>query len=200
MDYCLKLLIHLNIKFRRKWIYLGNYNIKLFDMAKSKKTKVRIHEITDLKYKCNCQIDSEPKAEPNWELYRYWRDIQRTQLGASANLYMIFASAILGYAVNFLVAPCSNDKDVGASTLTTITISIAFLFVSLIFYGWFTHNRLNDFRETARLTKKGYTEDQIQEKTDDLGKRTWNLYHFQRYTLFVGFIFSLIGFSIYIFS
>lgn len=169
-------------------------------MAKGKKTKVRIHEITDLKYKCNCQIDTEPKAAPNWDLYRKWREVQKTQLGASANLYMVFASAILGYAVNFLVSTKDKNEDIYRMTLTPITISIAFLFASLIFYGWFTHNRLKDFRETAKLTKMGFTEDQIQEKTAELGEKTWDLYHYQRCTLLVGFIISLIGFGIYIFS
>ena len=169
-------------------------------MAKRKKTKVKIHEIKDFEYNCICGENLEPLAAPNWESYRKWREVQRTQLGASANLYMVFASAILGYAVNFLVAPASKNKDVDASTLTTITISIAFLFASLIFYGWFTHNRLKDFRETAKLTKKGFTEEQIQEKTAELGEKTWNLYHFQRYTLLLGFVISLIGFGIYIFS
>lgn len=154
----------------------------------------------ELEFTDDCEKISKALLPPNVELYKYWRDIQRTQLGLSANLYMIFASAILGYAMNFMISNRGKCEQFLITTFAILSISIAFLFASLIFYGWFTHNRLKDFRETAKLTKKGYTEDQIQEKTADLGENTWNLYHFQRYTLLLGFIISLIGFSIYIFS
>lgn len=169
-------------------------------MAKSKKARVKIHEIKDFEYKGNCEKVSESLLPPNLESYHYWRDIQRKQIGASANLYMVFASAILGYALNFLILYKDEKGDIFVKTFTTLSISIAFLFASLIFYGWFSHNRLKDFRKTAKLTLDEYSEKEIRERTSDLGDFTWNLYHFQRNALFVGFIISLIGFSIYIYS
>lgn len=186
--------------FGEKWLYLEIMKLEIFEMAKSKKTRVKIYEIKDFEYKGNCGKISEPLSPPNLELYRKWRDIQRNQLGLSANIYMVFASAILGSAMNFMISNRGKCEQFLITTFAILSISIAFLFASLIFYGWFTHNRLNDFRETARLTKEGYTEDQISDKTADLGERTWNLYHFQRYALLIGFLISLIGFSIYIYS
>ncbi len=35
--------------------------------------------------------------------YRKWRNIQREQLGISANLYMIFSSASIGFVLNLLL-------------------------------------------------------------------------------------------------
>lgn len=129
------------------------------------------------------------------ELYRDWRKTQRDQLGISANLYMIFASAILGYVVNFIV---TNNNIIDFGAIISLLISIIFLLLSLIFYGWFTHNRLTDFRKTAKLIKQGKTEDEVNELTAELGDLTWNLYDFQRYCLIAGFFISLIGFSIYV--
>ena len=40
---------------------------------------------------------------------------------------------------------------------------------------------------------------EITKLTEAIGKRSWNLYDKQRYFLILGFIFSLIGFVIYIF-
>lgn len=129
------------------------------------------------------------------ELYRDWRKTQRDQLGISANLYMIFASAILGYVVNFIV---TNKNIIDFGAIMALLISLIFLLLSLIFYGCFTHNRLTDFRKTAKLIKKGKTEDEVAELTTELGDLTWNLYNFQRYCLIAGFFISLIGFSIYV--
>jgi hypothetical protein len=54
------------------------------------------------------------KSNKKDEFYNYkdWREIQRNQLGISANLYFVFSSAIFGYTLNFLLA----DKN--KSTLT----------------------------------------------------------------------------------
>lgn len=128
--------------------------------------------------------------------YRYWREVQRTQLGVSANLYMAFASAVFGYIVNFL----ATKEFIECVSKVILIIGIVFLLLSLIFYSWFTHNRLKDFRKTAKLFGQGYSETEVSNKTSELGELTWNLYDFQRYCLIAGFIISLLGFSIYIYS
>lgn len=133
----------------------------------------------------------------NNERYRYWREVQRTQLGLSANLYMVFASAILGYVVNFLV---TKRVEVGCSAKAILTISISFLLLSLIFYGWFTYNRLTDFRKTSQLINKGKSERTVSILTCKLGNCTWYLYYFQLLWLILGFIFSLIGIGVFIYS
>ena len=129
--------------------------------------------------------------------YRYWRDVQRTQLGVSANLYMVFASAILGYIVNFLV---TKRDEVGCATMVILSISISFLLLTLIFYGCFSYNRLTDFRRTAQLLYKGKSKRTVSILTRKLGECTWYLYYFQLLWLILGFIFSLIGIGIYIYS
>lgn len=130
------------------------------------------------------------------ERYRYWREVQRTQLGVSANLYMAFASAVFGYTVNFLV----TTEIIDCVTKVTLIIGIVFLLLSLIFYSWLTHNRLKDFRKTAQLFGEGDSEKEVGNKTSELGELSWNLYDFQRYSLTAGFIISLCGFSIFIYS
>lgn len=144
--------------------------------------------------------EPQKKAElkpANLKLYRNWREVQRNQLGISANLYMVFASAIFGYVVNFLV---TNKNKIDLSSMTALSISLIFLLLSLCFYSWFTHNRLKDFRKTAKLYEANYSETEVGNKTLEIGELTWNLYDFQRYSLIAGFGISLIGFSIYIYS
>ena len=146
------------------------------------------------------ETDEKEKSKvlpENKELYRHWRGIQRDQLGISANLYMVFASAILGYAINFLV---ENKGKIIPGTIVALSISLCFLLLSLTFYGWFTHNRLKDFRKTAKFLKTGKTEDEVSDLTSGLGELTWNLYNFQRYSLIAGFFICLIGFCTYIYS
>lgn len=129
--------------------------------------------------------------------YKYWRDIQRNQLGTSANLYFVFSSAIFGFLLNFLIEKsCSLFNEVKLF----LTTSIIFLIISLIFYAVFTENRLTDFRNTAQFIDEELNYVKIKKLTKSLGKRSWNLYKYQRYFLILGFIFALIGFSIYIFK
>jgi len=146
------------------------------------------------------ETDEKEKSKvlpENKELYRNWRGIQRDQLGISANLYMVFASAILGYVVNFLV---TNKGKIECVPNVTLSISLCFLLLSLVFYVLFTHNRLKDFRETARYLKSGKSEDEVSRLTSGLGEFTWCLYDLQRFSLIVGFCISLIGLFIYIYS
>lgn len=133
----------------------------------------------------------------NSKLNKYWRQVQREQLGASANIYMIFASAILGFLIHFLI---EKKENLGCVIFINISIAITFLIFSLGFYGWFTHNRLRDFRRTAKYYKSGKTEEQVSELTKEIGEFTWKLYDLQRALLFLGFIFSLIGLGIFIFA
>ena len=128
--------------------------------------------------------------------YYYWRDLQRTQLGFSANLFMIFASAVLGYVVNFLVTKLQ------ALCIVKILLSIGaiHLVLSLLFYGLFVFNRLFDFRKTAKLYGEGKSEGVVGKLTRRIGKCSWWLFYIQIGWLFFGFLFSIVGFGIYIYS
>ena len=129
--------------------------------------------------------------------YKYWREIQRNQLGTSANLYFVFTSAIFGFIVNFLI---QNTITIQNCERFFCLLSLLSLLISLIFYAFFTENRLKDFRETAMYIDKGLDYDEIRKLTAVTGKRSWDLYDKQRCFLILGFIFSLIGFVIYIFN
>lgn len=129
------------------------------------------------------------------ENYKYWRQVQREQLGISANLYFIFGSAILGFSLNFLI----NKKDaLICESKILLIISIFFLIFSLFSYALFTNNRLNDFRDTAGYFNKDKRQKEVSKLTKEIGKRTWLYYDAQRFILFIGFIFALIGIGIYI--
>ncbi len=126
-----------------------------------------------------------------------WRDIQRDQLGVSANLYFIFGTAILGYNLDLLI----NKKNLLAcESIVLLTISESFIILSLFFYALFTNNRLYDFRQTAKYYKQNKTTEEISELTDRIGKNTWLFYRIEMFLLFFGFIFALIGIGIYIYS
>lgn len=126
-----------------------------------------------------------------------WRDIQREQLGYSANIYFLFSSAILGFSLDLWV----NKKDLlSCISIVLLTISISFIILSLIFYALFTNNRLNDFRQTAQYYKKEKTPIEVSELTEKIGERTWLFYYIQILFLALGFLFALIGIGIYIFS
>lgn len=72
--------------------------------------------------------------------------------------------------------------------------------ISILFYGLFTHNRLKDFRKTAKYYKEGKSSKEVSELTADIGELTWRFYDFQRLMLLIGFVVTLIGISIYIYS
>lgn len=129
------------------------------------------------------------------EKYNYWREVQRNQLGISANLFMIFASAILGYLLNLL----NTNENLKCPEKTILVIAGVFLIISLILYGLFTLNRLNDFRDTAKLTKAGKSERTIGILTKKDGECTWYLFQWQLRSLGLGFAFSVIGLGIIIF-
>ncbi len=136
------------------------------------------------------------KEKKDFYNYKYWREVQRNQLGVSANLYFIFSSAIFGYILNFLME--KNNILFYEEKFFLIT-SLIFLLISLIFYSIFTENRLQDFRDTANNIDKSLDYDEIRKLTESIGKRSWNLYDKQRCFLILGFGFSLIGFLLYIF-
>ena len=126
-----------------------------------------------------------------------WRDIQREQLGYSANIYFLFSSAILGFSLDLWV---NKRNDLSCPSIVLLTISTSFIILSLIFYALFTNNRLNDFRQTAQYYKKEKTPNEVSELTEKIGERTWLYYKIQFYSLALGFLFALIGIGIYIFN
>ena len=126
-----------------------------------------------------------------------WRDIQREQLGYSANIYFLFSSEILGFSLDLWV----NKKDtLSCVSVVLLTISISFIILSLIFYALFTNNRLNDFRQTAKYYKKEKTPNEVSELTEKIGERTWLFYYIQILFLALGFVFSLLGIGIYTYN
>lgn len=134
--------------------------------------------------------------------YKYWREIQRNQLGASANLFFVITSAIFGFIINLLI----NEKNkLNCISKTFLITSLTFLLISFIYYLVFTQNRLNDFRQTAKEINKKMKNDSItyidiKNNTEKFGKKSWAYYYSQRCFLILGFAFSFIGLLIYIFS
>ncbi len=144
----------------------------------------------------NCDdLKSESEKEKT-ELYRYWRGVQRNQLGLSANLYMVFASAILGFVVNYLLM---NRYNIELLIKLTLLLGIVIILCSLFLYAKFIENRLIDFRLTSRLIENGFSEKQIGNRTSLLGKKTWRLYKYQRCSLYIGFLVTLLNFLFIIF-
>lgn len=130
--------------------------------------------------------------------YKYWREVQRNQLGVSANLYFIFSSAIFGYVINFTIV---NKDDFFHCEIYLLIPSLIFLLISFLFYALFTENRLKDFRKTAELINDNSVAiENIPRLTKKRGVDSWSYYNLQRYSLLVGFIFALIGLSIFIFK
>ena len=126
-----------------------------------------------------------------------WRDIQREQLGYSANIYFLFNSAILGFGLDLWI---NKKAFLSCVSIVLLTISISFIILSLIFYALFTNNRLNDFRQTAKYYKKEKTPNEVSELTEKIGERTWLFYYIQILFLALGFVFSLLGIGIYTYN
>jgi len=147
----------------------------------------------------NKKMNDKNKKEDDFYNYNYWREVQRTQLGISANLYFVFSSAIFGFTLNFLLV---NIDNVALSCPAKIILCFALVFIltSLLFYAIFTENRLKDFRKTAQLISEGKSKDEVKNLTKIIGINTWSYYNLQRYSLFIGFVISLLGFSIYLFN
>ncbi len=131
--------------------------------------------------------------EENKELNTFWRKVQREQLGISANVYLTFTTAVLGFMVNFLSQHLEIIKS-GLFMFSSITGNI-FLIISITFYSLFTHNRLKDFRETARLYKNNKTTSEVASLTHQLGQTTWYYYQLQTVFLILGVLFSIVALS-----
>lgn len=126
------------------------------------------------------------------ELYRYWREVLRNQLGISAHLFMIFASGILGYTINLILS--SNKVDLKDFPFTLIFLSLVSLLLSISIYCFFIFNRLQDFRKTAKYIKEGKSEAKIRIITKKIGDCTWILFIIQVITFLIGVTLSLISF------
>ena len=131
------------------------------------------------------------------KLNRYWREVQREQLGVTGNLYMVFASAILAYVVNFLL---THKEEISCIINILLVFGGVMLLLSLAFHGCFAYNRLKDFRKTARLYKRGKSERAVAFSTKKDGEQTWTFFNFQILSLILGFVLSLLGFIIFIYS
>ena len=129
--------------------------------------------------------------------YKYWRGVQREQLGVSANLYFVFSSAICGFTLNFLFE--KKNEYLHYFIKAPLLISLILLLTSIYYFAKFTENRLNDFRDTSRLYGRCKTEKQVLNETDKIGKLTWQYYENQVTFLKLGFTFALVGFILYLF-
>jgi hypothetical protein len=137
---------------------------------------------------------------PNESFIR-WQNIRITQLGFANNLIITLSVASLGYLMNFINIP--NILNFFQKLL--FWISSTLLIFSCFFGLLLVVNRLEDFKITAQIAKKRETEENInisilREKTEKLGKKTWNLFITQVSTFFVGFLFLTIIISISIFN
>ena len=130
------------------------------------------------------------------ENYKYWRKVQREQLGISANLYFIFSSAIFGFTLNFLID--KKNEYLCLCQKFPLIISLIPLLISIFYFAKFTDNRLKDFKETSKLFSLCKNEEEVLSETDKTGKLTWEYYNTQVKFLKFGFSFSLIGFFMYI--
>ena len=144
----------------------------------------------------------EKKNEINEEClkdvnYKYWRGVQREQLGVSSNLYFVFSSAIFGFALNFLFE--KKNEYLHYFIKAPLLISLILLLISICYFAKFTENRLNDFRKTSRLYGDCKTEEEVLSATDKIGKLTWEYYENQVTFLKLGFTFALVGFVLYLF-
>lgn len=139
----------------------------------------------------------QEKTEYNMKLYRKWRDVQRDQLGNSANIFFLFASGILAFSVNYLL---NQSKEIDSRIKVVLYCAIILVLISVFFYGFFGNNRLNDFRRTARLLGQGLSEKEVGNKTKEIGERTWIFYNLQKWFLYIGFLSNFIAYSIIIFS
>jgi hypothetical protein len=128
--------------------------------------------------------------------YKYWRGVQREQLGVSANLYFVFSSAIFGFTLNFLFE--KKNEYLHYFIKAPLLFSLILLLISIYYFAKFTENRLKDFKMTSGLYKDCKTEKQVLRETDEIGKLTWKYYHSQVKCLKFGFIFSLCGFVLYL--
>ncbi len=139
---------------------------------------------------------NENQSSQQEELYWKWRTIQREQLGVSGNLYMIFASAILGFLLNLML---HLEKSNDLTELLILSFAVFYLVFSLLSYGVFTFNRLNDFRKTAQGHAMGKYEKDVSAETRKIGVWTWSLYYIQICFLSRGFILSVIGILVHIY-
>jgi len=131
----------------------------------------------------------EQEVEYKNSLTFYWKEVQRSQLGISANVYLTFASAITGFLINYLL---NSKSQISCFVCCFSSCALLFLIASIVSYGLFTNNRLTDFRKTAKHYKEGKTVAQVSELTASFGERTWSFYYAQIFFLIIGFVFSLI--------
>lgn len=131
------------------------------------------------------------------ENYKYWRGVQREQLGVSANLYFVFSSAIFGFTLNFLFE--KKNEYLYYFIKAPLLVSLILLLISICYFAQFTENRLKDFRETSRLYRDCKTEKKVLSATDKIGKSTWEYYENQVTFLKLGFTYALLGFILYLF-
>lgn len=145
----------------------------------------------------NIKVKKETTNEDDFYNYKYWREIQRKQLGISANLYFLFSSAVFGFEVNFLIV---NKDILNLVVEVLLALSLFVILISLFSYAIFTDNRLMDFKETARFIDAGKSKNEIKNLTKARGINTWTYYNWQKFSLFAGIAISLLGFSFYLFN
>jgi hypothetical protein len=140
-------------------------------------------------------IDEITNEDLQNKTYQNWRDIQRKQLGESANLHFIFSGAILGFSISLLL---KDDAVITFCTLFFLTTGMLFILFSIGTYILFMKNRLEDFQTTARGFLYGNDEKAVFKETLKIGERTWDYHFAQRATVYIGFTLIMIGILLFL--
>jgi len=138
---------------------------------------------------------SEKERQYKESLYFYWREVQRKQLGFSANLFFLFASGILAFSIKELDYNATNQLLIQTKEVFIVSSLLACA-VSIVVYGLFSYNRLCDFRNTAKLYKERLSVKTVSKLTIKDGQYSWRLFKTQLIILAISFFLLLIYLTI----
>lgn len=137
-----------------------------------------------------------------------WQSNRITQFGHVTNLILTLATASLGFALTLL-----KDPRIGRLSCLWL-LAVVTLLGSIAVGIWCSINRLDDFRETAkiagereRMEEGNFTRNEIDARLEHLreanrrqGERTWTLFYWQIGTFGAGIMFLVVAFLVSHFS
>jgi hypothetical protein len=144
---------------------------------------------------------------PSRESFARWQNVTITQLGYAINLFLMFATASLGFLLDLI----KNEKSSAGWLGKTSFFSAALSLIGSILVGvCCSLNRLRDFRTTMHIAheRQGWTEAGLSEEevnavlspsrkdAKKLGDKTWNLFNWQIRTFVAGILLLVFGFSV----
>ena len=128
--------------------------------------------------------------------YKYWREVQRNQLTITSNIIFTFSVALIGFTINYLLKNGSLCPIIKGKLFNSISLYS----LSILFYLIMNFSKLVDYRKTASLIMKETPNNEIQKKTNLLGKITWYSFILEILLTFIGFIITMISFKSIIFN